>query len=301
MRPALIAIVLLGAGVKASNACQPLDGDDRSRLTAYVQKQYKLADTPVRISEDSLIGETCYRRLKFQSENPQRSFGVELVLSPDHRFLSSDLFDLSVDPWEQERRKYRELTASLTSGGFASLGPKDAEITIVEFSDFQCPFCSGASAILREYLGTPEGKNIRLVYRNLPLSIHPWAKIAAEAAACLVFQKNPSLFWQTHDWLFKNQASITVDNVASKTLEFVRTLGGADVEAYEQCLTDGLSVGPVSKDIGLANANQVRGTPTFFVNGRIHSGLRTTEELRTILSEALAESASNRQGTNIQK
>ncbi len=210
---------------------------------------------------------------------------MTLLLSPDHKFLSSDLFDLGIDPAEQEQRKDRELMATLGQGRFASIGPKDADVTIVEFSDFQCPFCNGASAVLKKFLATPEGERVRVIFRNFPLPIHPWAKPAAEAAACLTFQKDPGLFWKTHDWLFENQRGLTVENVQAKILDFVRTLPDLNAEAYQQCLSDGLSVGAVMKDVSLGAANEVRGTPTFFINGRLHVGLRSMEELRTLVNE----------------
>src|SRR5260370_20528226 len=215
---------------------------------------------------------------------------MTLYLSPDQTFLLPELFDVRIDPLEEERRRNREVMASLVKGGLSSMGPADAKVTIVEFSDFQCPYCRQSAGMLKTFLATPEAKDVRFVFRHFPLTMHPWAKPAAEAAACASFQ-DQAVFWKMHDWLFENQTSVSVDNVRDKLLDVARASPGFDVATYQGCLDDALSLGTVLRDTNTGVTNRVTGTPTFFVNGRRVQGFRTMADLHAAVAEALEESA----------
>src|SRR5260370_17043007 len=133
---------------------------------------------------------------------------MTLYLSPDQTFLLPELLDVRIDPLEEERRKNGEVMASLVQGRLSSMGPADAKVTIVEFSDFQCPYCRQSAGMLKTFLATPEAKDVRFVFRHFPLTMHPWAKPAAEAAASATFQDQP-VFCYMHHRLFSTQPSFT--------------------------------------------------------------------------------------------
>lgn len=161
-------------------------------------------------------------------------------------------------------------------------GDSDAPVTIVEFSDFQCPFCSrfytGALGdIEKNYIET--GK-VKLVYRDFPLSIHPDAQKAAEAAECA---KDQGKFWEMHDELFENQASLSVASLKQYASKI-----GLDEDDFSECLDSGEKASEVQADFSDGTANGVSGTPTFFVNGQKLVGAQPYSEFEAAIEAALA-------------
>jgi protein-disulfide isomerase len=166
----------------------------------------------------------------------------------------------------------------------ASQGPADAPVTLVEFSDFQCPFCRNFSVVLKEVLATDRDR-IRVVFHHMPLSMHAWARTAAEGAACAQLQNSAS-FWAIHDKLFETQREITASNVREKLLAFAHETRTLDVAAFQTCLDNQLSLGLVFQDLDLASTAQVSGTPTVFLNGRRLTGVKDAAALRAAVVEA---------------
>jgi protein-disulfide isomerase len=287
-----LAIGLLCAArlYSAGEACAPVTEQAKTTIGSYVQKKYKLPPTAtVHMTEEAVLAD-CYRRVRFTSDAANRAFNVSLYLSPDQRFLSVDLLDSHTDPVTEEIKAALALQATMIKGDYASFGPADAPVTIVEFSDFQCPYCRVASKALHEALDGPDNKNVRLVFRHLPLSMHPWARPAAESAACVKFQNNAS-FWKVHDFLFDHQPSLTAENISARLGEFVKSVPDIDFAKYQSCLENALSLGTVLKDTEAANTYQVRGTPTLFVNGKRASGIRSAEDVHNLVLQALQEAA----------
>ena len=178
-----------------------LSEQKKSEITKYVVKKYRLSSSVnVKLISAEELKDTCYRELMFEGTTPVNTWHLTLYLSPDQRFLTDEIFDTTIDPWEDERRKAESLMAALAQNKGASKGPETAPVTIVAFSDFQCPYCRYFADMLREVL--PDEKDrIRIVFHHLPLSIHAWARSAAEAAACAQLQSSAA-FWSIHDYLF---------------------------------------------------------------------------------------------------
>ena len=121
---------------------------------------------------------------QFSSAGRERPFRVDLIGSPDFRFLTRERMDSQVDPLNEENRKQRALGSGLKSGAFPVLGPRDAPVTLTVFSDFQCPHCARmAGALIKDVLPAPGGRAC-IAFRHFPLPMHAWARPAAEAAAC---------------------------------------------------------------------------------------------------------------------
>ena len=159
-------------------------------------------------------------------------------------------------------------------------GPEDAPVTIVEFSDFQCPFCRRAIPVVERILETYPDR-VRLVYRHLPLeSIHPRARAAAEAAACADEQGR---FWEYHDLLFE-----APQGLEDAALEGYAEQVGLDVEAFRSCLAGGRGREVVDRDLGAASSAGISGTPAFVINGILLSGAQPFEEFQRIIEEELA-------------
>ncbi len=166
----------------------------------------------------------------------------------------------------------------LTPNTGSSRGLITAPVTIVEFSDFECPFCRKFAGIL-EQLSPAERDQVRIVFHHFPLPMHPWARAAAEGAACAQLQ-NSDAFWFMHDQLFENQQVITPENIKQKLREFAQPSNAIDFPKFESCLESQMSLGLVFRDMNLASTNHIDATPTLFINGHRVSGVRDAAQLQ---------------------
>jgi Na+/H+ antiporter NhaA len=162
-------------------------------------------------------------------------------------------------------------------------GRADAPLTLVEYGDFECPFCAKATGVAGE-LRARFGDDLRYVFRHLPLvDVHPHAELASRAA---VAAERQGRFWEMHDLLFAHQDELEYEDVAGYAAEL-----GLDVEAFLRDLEDEKTAARVREDVASAEASGARGTPTFFVGGRRHTGPHDTESLARALEEARDASA----------
>jgi predicted DsbA family dithiol-disulfide isomerase len=160
-----------------------------------------------------------------------------------------------------------------------SLGRPDAPVTIVEFADFQCPYCKEAESTLREVLAR-HPDDVRLVYRYLPLAaIHPNATLAAQAGVCAGQQGR---FWPMHDALFADQ-----DALAAPGLTATAQRLGLDPGQFSACLSATATGQAVAADVSSADALGVSGTPAFFINGRFISGNVPPEQFEGVIADEL--------------
>lgn len=290
---ALLSLLTLGGGGEASaqEGCLPVTEQVKETLSRYLHKRLKLpATVTIRVAEVSDVEGTCYRKLRFNAVGDGQSSDVELYLSPDLRFLTRDLADSRLDPEEEEARKAKRLLAGLTEGRFASRGPADAPVTVVVFSDFQCPFCKDSAGLLNQ-VAASEGDRVRVVFRHLPLtSIHPWARPAAEAAACAQLQSDEA-FWALHDLIFENQRLFTAATARARLSELARTVPALDAEKFRRCVAEGKAAAVVSRDARFAAAHGIAATPTIFVNGKRAPALRSAEQLRALIRQLTAPPA----------
>ena len=159
-------------------------------------------------------------------------------------------------------------------------GPENAKVTVVAFSDFQCPFCSKGKTIVDE-LVKAYPKDVKVVFKNLPLGFHPQAMPAAKAALAAGKQ---SKFWEMHDFLFDNQAKLAdgLYEEAAKTL-------GLDLAKFKNDFADPATEAAVKKDSDLAQSVGVQGTPNFFINGVNLRGAYPIEEFKKIVDRWLAK------------
>ena len=163
-------------------------------------------------------------------------------------------------------------------GAFAK-GPKDAPITIVEFSDFQCPYCRTVVATVKEVMRQYSGR-VKWVYRDFPIvGLHPQAPKAAEAARCAGEQGK---FWEYHDLLFDHQAQAT-------TADFKRFADQLqlDQKSFAQCLDSGKHQAAVQSDVEEGARLGITGTPSFFINGRFLVGAQPLETFRKVIDSEL--------------
>jgi len=163
-----------------------------------------------------------------------------------------------------------------------SKGPKDALVTIVEFSEFQCPFCARVLPTTKQVIDT-YGDKIRIVWRNNPLAFHNNAGPAAEVAMEAYAQGGNDKFWEVHDALFANQKALS-----RPQLEEYAAKAGLDVEKVKKALDDGTHKKSVQADQTLAGQVGARGTPYFFVNGRTLRGAQPFASFQKVIDEEIA-------------
>jgi len=158
-------------------------------------------------------------------------------------------------------------------------GPSNAPVTIVEFADFQCPYCGRLAPVLKQLL-TTYPTQVRLIYRYYPLAtIHPHAQQAAEAAVCA---SNQSKFWQMHDTLFAEQSSLDLAALKDKAARL-----GLDAKQFDDCLSSGAGAGVIAADVAAGENLGIEATPATFVNGRFVDGAVSLEQMTALVNDEL--------------
>jgi protein-disulfide isomerase len=170
---------------------------------------------------------------------------------------------------------------SAASGDDPSWGPEDAAVVIVEFSDFQCPFCARFATETMPRIREAYGDRVRLIYRDFPLTaIHQFAQKAAEAAQCANEQ---GAFWEYHDLLFANQGALTVVDLKGYAQET-----GLDSGDFDECLDSGKNAPEVLLDMQDGQSAGVTGTPGFLVGDLLISGAQPFEQFQRVIDQLLA-------------
>lgn len=160
-----------------------------------------------------------------------------------------------------------------------ALGPTDAVVTIVEFADFQCSFSQTAFPVVKDILAE-YGKKVRFQFRDFPLTeLHPDAERAAEAGACA---NDQGKFWQLHDLMYINQASLTQADIVNAAVQ-----ARVDTATLELCMGTGKYASEVKDDFDDGVAAGVTGTPTWFVNGWRIEGVQSLETWKKIIDFGL--------------
>jgi protein-disulfide isomerase len=171
------------------------------------------------------------------------------------------------------------LRSQLSVNGFPSRGPAAAPVTIVEFSDFECPYCGGLFPTLKQ-VEKNYPQQVRIVYRQFPLTnIHPHAQKAAEASLCANDQQK---FWEFHDSMFSNQSELSVADLKQRAVDLK-----LNTQAFNQCLDSGKHATAIQADIQEGARNGVSGTPALFINGRLLSGNQPYAEIKNVIEDEL--------------
>ncbi len=169
-------------------------------------------------------------------------------------------------------------TEVAAAAGAPAMGPAGAPVTIVEFSDFQCPFCSRAKGTIDQVVSR-YGDKVRVIFRDFPLPMHAQAPKAHEAGRCANEQGK---FWPMHDKMFADQAALAVDGLKKSAADL-----GLDTAKFNECLDSGRHTAGVKADMDAGSAVGVTGTPAFFVNGRMISGAQPLEAFTKVIDDEL--------------
>jgi protein-disulfide isomerase len=176
------------------------------------------------------------------------------------------------------RPKLLEAPVTIAVDGAPVRGPADARITLVEFSDFECPFCSAAVKQV-DIVMAAYPNDIKLIYKQFPLSMHPHAELSAEASLAA---REQGKFWEMYEVLFKNFRQLSRANILAWAKEL-----GLNVDKFKADLDSGKYKKEVEKDLADGEAAGVYGTPAFYINGKQYNGEVSLAALKPILAAEL--------------
>lgn len=180
------------------------------------------------------------------------------------------------------------IRVEVSTEGAPIRGAAGAPVTVVEFSDFECPFCKQTHPTLKQLLERYPDK-VRLAYRDFPLdSIHPQARRAAEAARCA---QDQGKFWEYHDALFTQSPQLALEDLRRYAGQV-----GIDVTKFDSCLAAGTHKAAVQRDLDEGNRLGITGTPAFFVNGRTLTGAQPLEAFTRLIDQELAGATASGKG-----
>jgi protein-disulfide isomerase len=188
-------------------------------------------------------------------DNPE---SVNFYVSKDGKYLlRGELSDMTKDPLAENRSKLQIKDAP-------TYGDVNAPVTMVEFSDFQCPVCRNLHDVMQGMLANfPQ---VRLVFKDFPLEQHPWARTGAIAGRC-AFNQDPKAFWTMYDLIYDNQDLISPENAYGKLTDFASQIG-LNGDAFKSCLASPEAAAAVDASRANGQTLDVASTPTIFINGR---------------------------------
>jgi protein-disulfide isomerase len=283
-RVAVLALVV-AAGCGGSGGRAASDETIGQRVVEYFGKAVTTPGVTFKVTKIEPAEMPGWRKGHLEAALGEQKQDVLFYVSDDGRYLfRGEAVDLTLDP-------FMALMQKMKLDGEPSRGPTDAKVTVVEYSDFQCPYCGRAWEIFEKEVYPQYKDKVRFVFKQMPLTqIHPWAEDAAVATECAHQQGNDQ-FWKLYDGLFSQQAQITKENLPAKAEE-IATAGGLDVPRLRDCLAGRKTLDAVKTDQAEAAAVGVNSTPTFFVNGRRVQGAQDAAAFKQAIDQALAGGAS---------
>jgi len=249
------------AGPGASASASPASSQTQKNIEAYLRNLYafgpdvKLIIGPLRESPVEGILET-----NIDVTIGENKEAAKFYVSKDGRFLfRGDVSDMTKDPLAENLAQIRMTDAP-------ALGDPKAPVTIVEYSDFECPVCRNLHDALRRILPNYAGK-VRVIFKDFPIEqLHPWARTAAIAGRC-AYQQKPDAFWKMYDLIYDNQEIISAANAWTKMTEYA-VQSGLDADAFKSCMASPEASAAVNASHANGEKLELNSTPTVFVNGR---------------------------------
>lgn len=286
--------ICAGPTILAAQQCQPPTTSKIEEVANYLARRSKVPNPQsYHFEKMEPVSDSCFWRLTYMAEPASRY--VEIFLSPDQTYLAPTVFDLRIDPIASEREGRKRVSTLLDGAKGPTRGPRDAAVTLVEFADFQCPFCKRLHDSLKE-LGIPS-QTTKVIFHNYPLMSHPWALPAAQVAAC-VSEQNGDAFWDMQDYIFDHQKEIDPSNVKQTLLEYLAKTKSVDLTRLHACIDSDIGKKLVDDDIALAKQVGVGVTPTLFINGLQIRGVLGSEQLKALIQQNASTGTNYQNGAN---
>ncbi len=292
-----VLALLLGAGCKAQGASVPLSPDIKHRIVTEIRSRYNVPpQINVSISDPKPADVPGYDLVVVTFTGGTHTSAHDFLLSTDRKTLAHlEKMDISQD-----------LMSKIDVKGRPMRGNPNSKVTIVNFDDFECPFCSRLHATLFPSLLQSYGDRVKIIYKDYPLvEIHPWAMHAAIDGNCLEEQNNEA-YWDFADYVHANQKLVSGSTPAQA---FVNLDKAARDQATKHKLDEAKLDGCMKKqDESAVRASMAEGdklgvdsTPTLFINGERLSGAVPEEQMRAILDRALADSGQQSSAASAKK
>ena len=268
----ILVIVLFSKGGVSGNVVSEESAGDK--LVSFINSQSKGEAEIVSVNRE---GELYKVIVNFNGQE------VPVYTTLDGEYLIAQPIPLSGGAVDSGQNKPSEVV-NVELGDSPVQGSGEAKVIMVEFSDYQCPFCGkfyseSYSSLKKEYIDT--GK-VRLVFKDFPLDFHPEAQKAAEAARCVREQISDVGYWRMHDKLFENQESLSLENYKKWAREL-----DLDGKKFDSCLDSGKYADKVKADLAYGQQLGVSGTPSFFVNGKVIEGAQPYSVIKQIIDREL--------------
>lgn len=261
----LLLLLLLTAPLAcAQQSAAPVSAETQKSIEAFLRNYFALGpDIKITVGTPKEIGNSGLSEVPIDVKSSEGSDTVKMYLTKDGRYLlRGELNDLTADPLAANIAKFNLTNAPV-------FGDPKATITIVEYSDFECPVCRSLHDVLRGLL--PKYPQVKVVFKDFPLeALHPWARTAAIAGRC-AYQQDPKAFWKLYDLIYDNQDVISASNAWDKMLEYAGR-SGLNVDTFKSCMSSPQASGEVDASLTNGKELDVRSTPTVFVNGRRING-----------------------------
>lgn len=238
----------------------------------------------VKVSEEEIKAFIKQRQIPDQYINPEMTGRItKFLMAEKEKTAIEDWFNKKTAnmPVEIYLNKPTRPVFDVKVGDAPFVGKADAKVTIVEFSDFQCPFCQKGAKVMDE-IKKKYGNKVKIAFKNFPLPFHKNAKTAAVAGLC-ANEQSPEKFWKLHDLMFADQQNLTNDGLVAKA----KTLG-LDMKKFEACLSSNKFLAKVEADKAEGQKAGVQSTPTFFINGKMISGAQPLEVFSEEIDQELS-------------
>jgi protein-disulfide isomerase len=260
-----------------------MDRDQRKKGLSNDEFLEKFISKEVNVSEKEIEAFIKDQNIPAEHINPQVREKIKSYLQMERKKEAVDKWiaeQTKKNPVEVYMQKPRRPSFPIEIGSAPIAGGKDAKVTIVEFSDFQCPFCAKGADILKE-IKKRYGDKVKLAFKNFPLPFHNHAEQAAVAGLC-ANEQGADKFWKMHDEMFANQDALDTEGL-KKTAKKM----GLKADSFEKCLSENKYLGQVKSDLEEGKKIKVKSTPTFFINGKLINGAQPFEVFSELIDEEL--------------
>ncbi len=260
-----------------------LGGDPQSAIVTAMREAYKLgSEWQLTVGPFRSSPAPGFYEVTVNAEGKGQKRPVTLYVTEDKKFVVLGPVYVIRSDSENERL--------INTRNQPSSGPASAPVTIVEYADLECPSCARLQPFLEDQVLPKYGNKVRVIYKDYPLAMHPWARTAAVASQC-AYEIDPLAFVRYRSSIFANQDQINVTNVRDALLRLGEQ-AGIDRLHLAACLDSNASLPRVEADVREGDLLQVTSTPTSFINGRIVVGLQSPVEFYKIIDQALAQAES---------
>jgi len=262
--------------------------DPRAEIVQHVRETFKIpAESSVTAGPVRASSYPNLLAIAVTVDDGKQKQNQDFYVTEDRRCLVvGTIFDLTIDP-------RREALQNIVTADQPSLGPASAPVTVVEFSDLQCPACARVHGFLEKELVPKYGDKVRVIFKEFPLpSIHDWSLMGSVANQC-AYQINPLTYVPYRSLIFKNQSSFNATNARSLLLDYGERVGLNRLQ-LGACMDAKASLPRIELSVREGNKVGVTRTPTSFVNGTMVVGLESPEAFYRVVDEALRQAAAKR-------